>query len=116
MMLIGSKGNNFLESIFTTTTVLLTVGVFAYTISEIANIIDDINRDSINYKNELSLINQYMKQKKTPIVIQSQVRNYLEFLHVYSNIDIKKEVEPVLDKLPENLKTDLFKEINFTLL
>lgn len=46
MMLIGSKGNNFLESWFTTITILLTVGVFAYTISEIANIIDDINRES----------------------------------------------------------------------
>lgn len=33
MMLIGSKGNNFLESWFTTITILLTVGVFAYTIS-----------------------------------------------------------------------------------
>lgn len=43
MMLIGSKGYNFLESWLTIITVLLTVGVFAYTISEIANIIDDIN-------------------------------------------------------------------------
>lgn len=46
MMLIGSKGNNFIESWFTTITILLTVGVFAYTISEIANIINSINKDS----------------------------------------------------------------------
>lgn len=45
-MLIGAKGHNFLESWFTTITILLTVGVFAYTISEIANIINDINKDS----------------------------------------------------------------------
>lgn len=45
-MLIGSKGNNSLETWFAILTILLTVGVFAYTISEIANIIDDINKDS----------------------------------------------------------------------
>lgn len=44
--IIGSKGNNFIESWFTTITILLTVGVFAYTISEIANIINSINKDS----------------------------------------------------------------------
>lgn len=43
-MLIGSKGNNNIEAWFTILTILTCVGVFAYTISEIANIIDDINK------------------------------------------------------------------------
>lgn len=50
-------------------TILLTVGVFAYTISEIANIIDDINKDNSQYKNELAIINKYMKQKNSSVEI-----------------------------------------------
>ncbi|KRX01126.1 Cyclic nucleotide-binding protein [Pseudocohnilembus persalinus] len=111
MMLIGSKGNNFLESWFTTITILLTVGVFAYTISQISNIIDDINKDTSYYKNELSVINKYMKQKNTSMTIQSKIRNYLEFHHQYVGLkDSKEALSEVLNKIPSNLKDQLYKE------
>ncbi|KRX01124.1 Cyclic nucleotide-binding protein [Pseudocohnilembus persalinus] len=116
VMLIGSKGNNNIEAWFTILTILTCVGVFAYTISEIANIIDDINKDSINYKNELAIINKYMKSLGTSIEIQSKVRNYLEFLHQYSTENPKKETTPVLEKLPLQLRQELVKENNYNLL
>lgn len=40
MMLIGTKGWNFYEHLFTTIILFLTVGVFAYTINEIGIIIE----------------------------------------------------------------------------
>lgn len=39
IMLIGTKGDTFLETLFVTITLLLTVGVFAYLISTISMII-----------------------------------------------------------------------------
>lgn len=57
-----------------------------------------------------------MKQKNSSVEIQSKIRNYLEFLHLYSNFDTKNEVIPVLQKLPENLREELKKENNTSLL
>lgn len=70
MMLIGTKGWNFYEHLFTTITLFLTVGVFAYTINAIGTIIDNINRESLNFKNQMSLINKYMKKNKTSASLQ----------------------------------------------
>jgi hypothetical protein len=39
-MLIGTRGYNFYETFFTTLTVLLTVGMFAYVVSTIGGILD----------------------------------------------------------------------------
>jgi hypothetical protein len=40
MILIGTRGYNFYETFFTTLTVLLTVGMFAYVVSTIGGILD----------------------------------------------------------------------------
>ena len=37
MMLVGPKGNNFYEILFTSLTMFATVGIFAYIISSISN-------------------------------------------------------------------------------
>jgi hypothetical protein len=44
MMLIGTRGYNLYETCFTTMTVLLTVGMFAYVVSTIGAILDQMNR------------------------------------------------------------------------
>lgn len=45
-MLIGTKGITFVETLFTTTTLLMTVGVFAYLISTISMILEELNKES----------------------------------------------------------------------
>lgn len=44
-MLIGTKGETVLETLFVTVTLLVTVGVFAYLISTISMIIQELNVD-----------------------------------------------------------------------
>lgn len=46
IMLIGTKGDTFLETLFTTLMLLITVGVFAYLISTISTILEEINRET----------------------------------------------------------------------
>lgn len=42
-MLIGSSGNTYIETIYISITVLVTVGVFAYLISTISMLLEGIN-------------------------------------------------------------------------
>lgn len=45
-MLVGTEGVTPIEVTFTIITLLLTVGVFAYLISKISMIIEEINKDN----------------------------------------------------------------------
>lgn len=45
-MLIGVKGETHIETLFTVTTLMITVGAFAYIISKISMILEEINKDS----------------------------------------------------------------------
>jgi hypothetical protein len=81
MMLIGTRGYNYLETSFTTISVLLTVGVFAYVIQSIGQILEDINKyDKVN-KLEVSLINKYLKKKKIDPVLKDKILDYLDQIH-----------------------------------
>ena len=59
LMLIGTKGDTFVEVTFVTFVLYVTVGIFAYLISNISTIIDDINKKSKEYKNNLKIMNEY---------------------------------------------------------
>ena len=43
-MLVGHKSFNDIEYVFTTVTLLVTVGAFAYILNNISNILDAINK------------------------------------------------------------------------
>ena len=43
IMLIGTKGDNFIETLFATSILFLTVGIFGYLINRIGMILDEIN-------------------------------------------------------------------------
>jgi hypothetical protein len=63
MMLIGTRGYNFYETSFTTISVLLTVGVFAYVIQSIGKILEDLDREDKENKEEISLVHKYIRKK-----------------------------------------------------
>lgn len=44
-MLIGTSGNTFFEVLFITATLIITVGVFAYLLSKISSIIENIDNE-----------------------------------------------------------------------
>ena len=63
LMLIGTKGDTFVEVTFVTFVLYVTVGIFAYLISEISSIIDELNKKSKEYKSNLKIMNEYMSKK-----------------------------------------------------
>lgn len=71
LMLIGTRGNTFIEILFTTIILFFTVGIFAYLVSSIGQIIDEINRKDKEFKNDLRVMNHYMKQKYKITIISN---------------------------------------------
>lgn len=45
MMLVGSKGDTFIETIFCTLTLFTTIGAFAYILGNIASILEELKKD-----------------------------------------------------------------------
>lgn len=70
-------------------------------LSKISRIIEEINKDSNEYKKDLEIINEYLNNKNVGNETKSKVRGYLEYLHLSSS-DIKNTAAAigVLEKLP----------------
>ncbi|KRX09456.1 Cyclic nucleotide-binding protein [Pseudocohnilembus persalinus] len=109
---VGTKGNNQIEITFTVIIMFLTVGIFGYLIGSINIILEELNKKSKNYKQELEVVNKYLRNKEVSQELQSRVRNYLEYLHRASgDMTASGEVSTVLDKLPKNLSQDIQIEV-----
>lgn len=68
-----------LEKIYTMFIMILSSGVFGYTMNRIGNILQSFNETSMEYKLKLFQINQYMKRKNVPKELQARVRKYIEY-------------------------------------
>lgn len=62
-MLVGTKGNNFIEVLFTSIVMFLTVGLFGYLISSINIILDELNQKKKDYQKDLEVVNKYLRNK-----------------------------------------------------
>ena len=108
MMLVGPSSNNTLEVTFTSCILFATVGVFAYFISNISMILEEMNQKEKIYMRDFKAINSYMRKKNIGKELQARVRNFLEYyFESHTAISSNQEIGNVLDKLPKNLHSDL---------
>lgn len=63
MMLIGTKGYNFIEILFANLILFATVGIYAFIISRINTLLEEINKKSKDYQQDLEVINRYLRNK-----------------------------------------------------
>jgi hypothetical protein len=61
---INYRPLNNIETIFVTFLMLLNCGVFSYTLNMLGNIINEIEKKSIDFKREINIINSYMNGNK----------------------------------------------------
>ncbi|EDK31209.2 cyclic nucleotide-binding domain protein (macronuclear) [Tetrahymena thermophila SB210] len=106
-----SPQSNF-ERLFSILTVLSACGVFAYSISEVGSIFQEMNKSSKQRKNNLFVINNYMKNKKITSELQYQIRYYLEYYWNESLSENTKEELNIISQLSNNLKENLMIEAN----
>lgn len=67
------------ERIYAMIIMLISSGVFGYTMSRIGSILQSFTETSLEYKIKLFQINQYMKRKSVPKELQARVRKYIEY-------------------------------------
>ncbi|KAL4478758.1 hypothetical protein ABPG73_001973 [Tetrahymena malaccensis] len=93
-------------------TVLSACGVFAYSITEVGSIFKEIQFYKKQIKQNIFIINNYMKKKNISHELQYQVRDYLEYFwneSKYQDIEAEKKI---INQLSNNLKESLMIEAN----
>ena len=99
------------ERIFATFMMILGGGVFGYTINGIATIVQSIEGEKSKAKKKLFMITRFMQRKGLTKEVQGRVRKYLE-LQLDNEDGIQKDEAELLGLLSENLKEEVFQQIN----
>ncbi|KRX07950.1 Cyclic nucleotide-binding protein [Pseudocohnilembus persalinus] len=113
---VGSTGDTFYETLYTTIILFFTVGIFAYVLENISQTINKLTKDSAQYKTNLETLNIFMKNKSLDQQTQTKVRQQLE--HSYKanqQITINQQARFVLEQLPDNLSVQIQNQINSAL-
>lgn len=101
-MLVGSKGNTFLETAFCCLTLISTVGIFATILSKIAITLEDMDRQTKDYRNDLKILNDmFDSNEQFSNQIQMELLNYLKYLYIgHKEMKSSEELKQVLSKFP----------------
>ncbi|KAL4432260.1 hypothetical protein ABPG74_020228 [Tetrahymena malaccensis] len=100
------------EKIMSIICVLSGCGVFAYSISEIGQIFQDIQKIQKLRKNNIYIINKYLKQKRISNQLQHKIRNYLEYYWSENEFTSVKQEQRIINQLSNNLRENLLIEAN----
>ncbi|KAL4510497.1 hypothetical protein ABPG72_004651 [Tetrahymena utriculariae] len=101
-----------IERLFSIFTVLSACCVFAYSISEVGSIFEQMNKATKKQKVNMFVINSYMKKKRITIDLQYQIRHYLEYYWNESFSENTYKQQMIINQLSNNLKENLMLEAN----
>ncbi|EAS07844.2 cyclic nucleotide-binding domain protein (macronuclear) [Tetrahymena thermophila SB210] len=104
---------NAAESLFVTVIMIFMSCVFAYSINNIGLILQEIEKDSKELNDKLSIIHKFMEMKGVNLELQRRVKHYLHFLSQESKDRNKQEEDIILQMLSNKLRDEVLKEINF---
>ena len=91
-------------------TVVLGCVVYAYNISSIGMILQEINKESIEFNHKINIINQFMIRKNIDKDLQRRIREYLRFLWKEEKTQNLEEEQKIIDFLSSSLKEELYLE------
>lgn len=90
---------------------ILSVGMYAYTINVIGQIVSKYNVTAIKYEERMKYVNKFMRQKNIPTDLRTKIIRYLEY-----NWELKKQVKiedkDVFSLLGDNLRDEILLQIN----
>ncbi|KAL4434928.1 hypothetical protein ABPG74_021267 [Tetrahymena malaccensis] len=98
------------EMIISVFTMLLSCGVFAYSINAIGTIFNTLNKKSLDKKNNMYTISQYMAKKNINYELQIQIKQYLEYYWDMQYSRDKEQEKHLIDQLSPKLKEQLLLE------
>ena len=95
---------NYVERVFSITTMLISAGIYAYTIASISHIVSNLNLSKSMYYARLNELNAYMRSRGFPHTLQCRTRKYYRY---YLERKTVHDEEGILDQLPTALRHEL---------
>ncbi|EGR34467.1 hypothetical protein IMG5_010550 [Ichthyophthirius multifiliis] len=92
--------------------VLIACGIFAYSLSSIGVIFQELYEEQKKFQQKLFILNNYMEEKKVSFSLQYQIREYLEYYCKENNQNNQEKESKIISQLSDNLKQSLLIEAN----
>ncbi|KAL4510184.1 hypothetical protein ABPG72_010377 [Tetrahymena utriculariae] len=89
---------------------LFLCGIFGYSMNTVGSILQSLNEDQAQIRQNMSIINQFMNRTKVSKKTQNAVREYLEYYWSEQREKNHKQEEQIFEILPENLRQNLLME------
>lgn len=105
-----SQPHTILEYVFMTLEYFIGIFMFATLVGNVGSIIDNVNKNRLEFQSKMDGIKTYMKSTKIPDGIQERVIKWFDYL--WSHGDPMTE-EHVLDGLPDKLKAEIGIHVHF---
>ncbi|EWS72342.1 kinase domain protein (macronuclear) [Tetrahymena thermophila SB210] len=98
------------EYLFTSLWMLISSIAFAYLINKIGSILSDLNQQEESYRDDINVLNQFMKRKQINLGLQRMLN--LELKQYYKQEELKKkiDVQGTLSKLSKPMYKELMQE------
>jgi len=107
---------NKTETVVCMISVLLGCLVYAYTISSIGMILQEMSKQNVEFNHKISIINQFMIRKNINRDLQRRIREYLRYLWMVENTQNIEEEQKIIDFLSPSLKEELLIEAHGAIL
>ncbi|KAL4508055.1 hypothetical protein ABPG72_021428 [Tetrahymena utriculariae] len=113
LMTTGSNiASSTVEIIFTSFIMIFTTIGFGYLLSVVGFILEQIDKQSEQKRTDINVINEYMRQKHISKTLQQKINLSLEYYYNSNKSKIHQESFTILDKISQDLKSQLTKEFN----
>ncbi|KAL4485121.1 hypothetical protein ABPG73_015672 [Tetrahymena malaccensis] len=106
------RPQNDIEHLVIIIIVLISSGVFSFSINRIGSIVSQMSFEKEKLKETLQVINNYMNKKNINMSLQQQIREYLEYYLKESIMNDNETEDKIIDMLSEPLKRSLMIEAN----
>ena len=95
------------EIIVCVVSVVLGCVVYAYNISSIGMILQEFNKDNVEFTHKINVMNQFMKRKNINGDLQMRIREYLRFIWKEEKLQNLEKEHQIIDSLSQTLKEEL---------
>ncbi|KAL4502425.1 hypothetical protein ABPG72_012012 [Tetrahymena utriculariae] len=102
---------SYIEKTFIVIMAFICCANFGYAMNQIGLIIQEYNEIKVQYRQNIAIINKYMKERDVNKLLQSKVRKYFEYIYSESE-NFHSHSDQALSKLSSNLQLQIKKEIN----
>ncbi|KRX07422.1 Cyclic nucleotide-binding protein [Pseudocohnilembus persalinus] len=112
IMLIGSKGSTYLETIFVCLCLFFTVGIFGTLLSRISQILEDMSNKTKSYRRDLEIINRFFQENNhITKELQGKILNFVRSLNQgHSTQQQNYKLNQLLLKFPDNMQKIIKKQ------